>query len=142
MVAAVQRLLILPRYREPKTFCAGPGGSGTSTESRGSENMATCFVVVSMLTTIIVSVLNVFSCGRWSAPIRRMFRRPPAIGAAVGTGPADDALGLGVPTLRVGAADGDPATADPPGDGEGSSAEPQELVVASKMQASCCAWRS
>ena len=110
MVAAVQRLLILPRNTPPNTFCAGPGGSGTSTVSRGSENIATWFVRVSMLTTIIVSVLNVFSWGRWSAPMSRMFRRSPAIGACVGSGPAEVALGLGVPALKVAPADADGRT--------------------------------
>src|SRR4026207_643914 len=55
------------------TDWAGPGGMGTSTVSRGSENMTTWFVAGSIETVIIVSVLWAPSCS--SAPMSRMFRR-------------------------------------------------------------------
>ena len=59
--------------------------------------MAIAPVVGSMLATIIVSVLNVVSGGRWSVPTMSTFSRPvPFQGSALGTaeGPtASEAVG-------------------------------------------------
>src|SRR5947208_16226276 len=86
--------LILPGHVGPIRFWAGPGGIGTSTVSRGSENMTTWFVVGSMDTTIIVSVLWAPSCS--SAPISRMFRRSlPFQGWTEGSLAAGPMLSLG-----------------------------------------------
>jgi hypothetical protein len=66
-------------------------------ESRGRLNIATCLLTGSMETTIIVSVLNVPSWGRWSTPTRRMFRRSvPSHGWIVASGRADPWIGGGV----------------------------------------------
>ena len=43
--------------------------------SRGRLNIATCLVTGSIDTTMSVSVLNVLSPGRWSAPMSRMLSR-------------------------------------------------------------------
>ena len=75
---------------------AGPGGIGTPWVSRGRLNMATCLVTGSIDTTISVSVLNVPSPGRWSAPISRMLRRSlPSHGGIETCG---SALPTGVPS--------------------------------------------
>src|SRR5439155_22016644 len=70
---AENQALIFPPKVDPNRFWAGPGGIGTSTVSRGSENITTWFVVGSIDTTIIVSVLWAPSCS--SAPMSRMLRR-------------------------------------------------------------------
>src|SRR6187399_1692956 len=67
---AVYQLLILPRYTLPQTLRAFDG-TGTSTMSRGTWNIATSPVWGSTETTISVSVLNDDSPGRWSEPTRR-----------------------------------------------------------------------
>ena len=62
--------------RPSRTRCAPDrAGSGTPCVSRGRLNIATCLLTGSIDTTISVSVLNVPSPGRWSAPMSRMLRR-------------------------------------------------------------------
>src|SRR5579859_5933624 len=111
LLTAVNQLLILPWNTEPKTARAGPGGTGMSTMSRGRLNIATRFVAGSIETTIMVSVLNVPSFGRWSTPRRRMFRRSvPFHGGIARDGAAEPSGGR----LPFGASEL-PAPVDEPG---------------------------
>src|SRR4029079_14269059 len=83
-------------------------------------NIATCFVTGSIETTISVSVLYVPSFGRWSVPIRRMFRRSlPSHGGIVTFGSAEPWTGGSVmlgPGVSVG-----PAAPLAPGDSDGDA---------------------
>src|SRR5579859_5148861 len=112
LLTAVNQLLILPWNTEPKTARAGPGGTGMSTMSRGRLNIATRLVAGSIETTIIVSVLNVPSFGRWSTPRRRMLSRSvPFQGGAATDGAAEPSggrLAAGVPEAPAPA--GEPAS--------------------------------
>ena len=93
-------------------------------ESRGRLNIATCFVVGSIDTTISVSVLYVPSFGRWSVPISRMFSRSvPFHGGIVTSGSAEPWIGGGVAVgvgLPMGSSVG---SRDPPGDDDGVSSQ-------------------
>ena len=104
MRTAVKKELIFAWYFELNAFRSGPAGIGMPHESRGRLNIATCFVVGSIETTISVSVLYVPSFGRWSVPMRRMFSRSlPSHGGIVTFGSAEP-CGGGSLTRRLGAA--------------------------------------
>ncbi len=92
----MNRALIFWFQYDPYTDRAGPGGSGTPAMSRGSENIATWWLLGSMLTTIRVSVFQVPSWGRLSEPIRSTLRRPLRSHGPVGGGVS---LGSGVGPL-------------------------------------------
>ena len=107
---------------------AGPGGMGTPWVSRGRLNIATCLLTGSIDTTIRVSVLNVPSPGRWSAPMSRMFRRSlpshggidtcgRALPAGVSSGTGESVGPAAVPSSSLGV-----GVAAWPGDGVASSA--------------------
>ena len=88
----------------PQTDCA-LAGTGTFDVSRGSWSIATCWVLGSTETTIIVSVLKVFSPGRWSVPTRSTLRRSvPFQGGSVGAGvaPASEPMGVGGASVGLG----------------------------------------
>src|SRR3954468_13678247 len=127
----VNQLLILPPYVEPHSGRA-LSGTGTSTMSRGTWNIATCFVTGSTETTISVSVLNVASPGRVSAPTRSTLSRSlPSHGGSVGAS-VPDAPGSGVGTVSVG--DGAAATADGSGVSVGWADAPGDGVSDGSLQ--------
>ena len=99
------QLLILPPYTEPHSERA-LSGTGTSTMSRGTWNIATCLVSGSMDTTIRVSVLKLEpSPSRASTPIARMFSRSlPSHGGRVGASvPCADGSGVGITAVGLAA---------------------------------------
>ena len=79
----------------PQTFRA-LAGTGTSTVSRGTWNIATSLVTGSIEATISVSVLKKVSPCRWSTPTSRMFSRPLPSQAGSGASSVPWALLTGV----------------------------------------------
>ena len=103
------QLLILPAYTEPQSERA-LSGTGTSTMSRGTWNIATCLVSGSMETTIRVSVLKLApSPSRASTPTARMFSRSlPSHGGRVGASvPCADGSGVGITAVGLAAGSSD-----------------------------------
>src|SRR4051812_5200372 len=102
-----------------------------SVESRGRLNIATCFVVGSIDTTINVSVLYVPSFGRWSDPIRRMFSRSVPSQGGIDTSGRSEPCGGGAERVGSGESAGsslEPGVAEPDGPGEPDAVSSQSAV--------------